>query len=433
MIQEDIMEQEKQVVYFSDLFFAVLRRWKAIMVLALVFALALGGLQYLKATNKADTDTADSAAASIAYNEQQLKIISENILNQQKYMTESALMTMDPYNSGKVTVDVYVYTDYQIMPGMEYQNTDKTMAVMRSYITELQSREALDAFCAATSIDASYVTELITTETVANSNLLSITVRCPDMGNAQKLAEAVVQQLEHAQEEVASRITEHEISIVSTPSTEPVDLEAAKAQSDAAVRLTNLQLSLETAKTELKTLRNYASDTKTANPLIMAALGAFAGVFLAAAWAVVTHLCSDKIYSGRVLENRVDIRVLGALPEKSASVLNKLEGRATKPLYDVLAMNIRNYCGAHTHLLLLGSIPESHREALCEQLQAVGISAAFDGSPMTTASALKQLQTHQAVVLIYTCGRSLYTQAQKEISMLSDQGKALLGCVLLDG
>ncbi|MBQ4563354.1 MAG: hypothetical protein IJA58_02605, partial [Lachnospiraceae bacterium] len=44
--------------------------------------------------------------------------------------------------SGKVTVDVYVYTDYQILPGMEYQNTDKTMAVMRSYITALQTEEA---------------------------------------------------------------------------------------------------------------------------------------------------------------------------------------------------------------------------------------------------------------------------------------------------
>lgn len=424
------MEQEKQVVYFSDLFFAVLKRWKAILAAALILALALGGFQYWKNSRQESFD--DSTAAAIAYNEEQLTIISNNILSQQAYMTESVLMTMDPYNSGKVTVDVYVYTDYQIMPGMEYQNTDKTMAVMRSYITALQSQEALDAFCAATGIESGYVTELISTETVANSNLLSITVRCPHKETAQKLADAVVTQLKNAQAAVADRITAHEISVVTTPSTEPVDLDVAKAQSDAAVRLNNLNLSYTDAKTALKTVQNYASDNQTSGPVIMAVLGAFAGVFLVAAWAVAVHLGSNKIYSGRVLENRVDIRVLGALPEKT-TLLSKLEGRATESLYDVLAMNIRNYCGESKDVLLVGAVSDSHKEALSGQLQALGISATFDGSLLTSASALQQLQTSTAVVPIYTCGKSLYPQAEKEVRMITEQHKSLLGCILIDG
>lgn len=425
------MEQEKQIVYFSDLFFAVLKRWKVMVVLALVFALALGGLQLLGDSKK--DGPADSTAASISYNEQQVKIITENILSQQKYMTGSVLMTMDPYSSGKVTVDVYVYTDYQILPGMEYQNVDKTQAVMRSYITELQSQAALEAFCSASKIDAAYITELITTEIVANSNLLSITVRCPDAETAQKLADAVVQQLEQAKDTVATRITNHALSIVSTPSAEPVDSDVAKAQSDAAVRLTNLQNSLKIAKTELQTLKNYASDNSSAGPVIMAALGAFAGIFLVAAWAIVAHLGSNKIYSGRVLENRTGIRVLGALPEKKHTVLDHAEGRTAKPLYDVLAMNICNYCGEEKQLLLLGNISDTHKDALSKELSALGITATFEGSLLTCAGALKQLRTHNTAALIYTCGKSLYTEAEKEIAMLNDQQKTLLGGVLIDG
>ncbi len=426
------MEQEKQVVYFSDLFFAVLKCWKAMIAAALILALALGAFQYWQNSKKDGLDSADDTAATIAYNEEQLTIISKNILNQQKYMTESVLMTMDPYNSGLVTVDVYVYTDYQIMPGMDYQNIDKTMAVIRSYITALQSQEALDAFCAATNIETNYVTELISTEIVANSNVLSIAVRCPNVEAAQKLAEAVVQQLEGAQDAVEDRITAHEISIVSTPSTEPVDLDVAKAQADAATRLANLQLSFTESQTALKTIQNYASDAKTTSPLIMAILGAFVGVFLVAAWAVVRHLGSNKIYSGRVLENRVELRVLGALPAKS-SPIHKLEGRAAEPLYDVLAMNIRNYCGAEKNILLLGAISDTHKNALSEELKALGIAATFDGSPLTCASALKQLRESSAVILIYTCGKSLYMQAEKEVCMVTDQEKALLGCILIDG
>jgi len=426
------MEQEKQVVYFSDLFFAVLKRWKAVLAAALILAVALGGFQFWKNSKKGDPAAAEEAAKAIEYNKAQLDIISANIFSQQKYMTESVLMTMDPYNSGKVTVDVYVYTGYQIMPGMEYQNTDKTIAVIRGYITALQTEEARKAFSEATGIEVGYVTELITTETVSNSNALCITVRCPTAEQAQKLAEAVVAQLKTTQTSVADRITAHEISVVSNPTAEPVDLDVAKAQSDAALRLNNLNLSYTEAKTALKTVQNYATDNQTTGPVIMAVLGAFAGAFLVAAWAVAVHLGSDKIYSGRVLENRVDIRVLGALPEK-VTLLSKLEGRAAKPLYDVLAMNIRNYCGESKDVLLTGAVSDSHREALSKELTALGISATFEGSLLTSASALQQLRQCSVVVPVYTCGKSLYTQAEKEVTMVTGQQKTLLGCILIDG
>ena len=426
------MEQEKQVVYFSDLFFAVLKCWKAILAFALILALALGGFQLWKDSDKGDPAAAEEAAKAIEYNKVQLDTISANIFSQQKYMTESVLMTMDPYNSGKVTVDVYVYTDYQIMPGMEYQNTDKTMAVIRGYITALQTKEAREAYSDATGIEAGYVTELITTETVSNSNALCITVRCPTMEQAQKLADAVVSQLKSAQASVADRITTHQISVVSNPTAEPVDLDVAKAQSDAAVRLNNLNLSYTEAQTALKTVQNYASDNQTVGPVLMAVLGAFVGAFLVAAWAVVVHLGSNKIYSGRVLENRVDIRVLGALPEK-VTLFSKLEGRATAPLYDVIAMNIRNYCGEEKNVLLVGTVSDNHKDALSKELKALGISATFDGSLLCSASALQQLRECSVVVSIYTCGKSLYPQAEKEVRMITEQNKRLLGCILIDG
>ena len=94
------MEQEKQVVYFSDLFFAVLKRWKAIVACALILAAALGGFALWKASKKGDSAAAEDAAKAVEYNQAQLDIISANILSQQKYMTESVLMTMDPYSYG---------------------------------------------------------------------------------------------------------------------------------------------------------------------------------------------------------------------------------------------------------------------------------------------------------------------------------------------
>ena len=428
------MEQEKQVVYFSDLFFSVLRRWKAILIFAVVFAVALGGFQLWRSKKAPVKEPDDTVASSIEYHEQQLEIISANIESQQKYMSESVLMSMNPYSVASITTDVYVLTDYQIMPGMDYQNPDKTVAIIRAYIAQLQTQEALSAYSAATKIDSKFLTELIQTEIISNSNLLSITVRCPDMTTAQALTKAICAQLEKSYEAVSSRITEHTYSILSTPSSDPVNLSVANAQNDANNRLSTLRQTLLDTNTELKELKKYDKEQKSTSPVVMAAIGAFVGACLVMGYVVVRHLVSNKIYSGRVLENRMDVRVLGAVPEKErCCLLHKLEGRAAAPLYDVIAMNICNYCGQQKELLLLGDLPETHKTALKAQLKELGITASFDGSPRTSASALKKLQEDRAVVLIYTCGQSLYPHAEKEIRMVTDHGKALIGCILVNG
>lgn len=427
------MEQEKQVIFFSDLLFSALYRWKTMVAAALILALALGGFQFYQSSIGSKT-VSQEAAASVAHSQNQIKIINENIQSQQAYMDNSILMTMDPYNVSKITTDFYVYTDYQILPGMEYQNPDKTPAVLRAYKMLLHSQEALDSFCAATNLEPAYLPELITAEVITNSNALNIAVRCPDMKTAQALTDAIVAYLESSKESVEKQITKHDTSVISSPSNSPVDLELAKVQTEAATRLTTLRQSLTDANTELKTLKNLASDAQAVSPIIMAVIGAVLGVFLVGCWAVVAHLASDKVYSGRVLENRTGIRVLGAVPGTGKHrLLRKLEGRAMECSMDVIAMNIRNYCGGKTALLCLGSWNQEKKSALSEALKEVGITAAFEESPLHSAAALKALPEQEAVVLLVTCGKTRYSQTEKEMLLITDQDKPLLGSVLLGG
>ncbi len=426
------MEQEKQVIFFSDLLFSALYRWKAMVAAALILALALGGFQLYRSSG---TDVvSQGAAASVEHGQNQVHTIEENIKSQQEYMENSILMTMDPYNVSKITTDFYVYTDYQILPGMEYQNPDKTPVVLRAYRMLLHSQEALDAFCAATQLPAAYLPELIATEVVNNSNTLSITVRCPDMKTAQALTDAIVAYLESSKAHVEQEITQHDISVISSPSNSPVDLELAKEQTEAATRLTTLRQSLSNANAELKTLKILASDAQAVSPVVMAVIGAVLGVFLVGGWAVIAHLASDKVYSGRVLENRIGIRVLGAVPGNGKhKLLRKLEGRATEAAMDVIAMNIRNYCDGKTALLCLGSWNEEQQSALKAALKELGITATFEGSLLTSTAALKALPEAEAVVLLGICGKTRYAQTEKEMLLIADQDKPLLGTVLLGG
>ena len=163
-------------------------------------------------------------------------------------------------------------------------------------------------------------------------------------------------------------------------------------------------------------------------------LGAIAGILLVCAWAVLSHLASDKVYSGRVLTNRTGIRVLGAVAAgKKNSRLRKLEGRAIQSDMDVVAMNISNYCNGKTSVLCLGQWADEQKNALGSALKELGIETCFEGSPLNSAAALKQLKQHDAVVLLSICGQSRYTHTEQEMQLIADQDKALLGCVLLGG
>lgn len=428
------MEQEKQVIFFSDLLFCALYRWKAMVAAMLILALGLGGFQFYKNSKVSTKNLSAEATASIAHTQQQIKTINDNIKSQQEYMANSILMTMDPYNVSKITTDFYVYTDYQIIPGMDYQNPDKSPAALRAYKMLLNTQEALDSFCDATGLPAKYLPELITTEVITNSNDLCITVRCPDMQTAQALTDSIIEYLKKVHTEVQTGIATHETSVITSISNSPVDLDLAKEQADAALRLTTLRQSLQDANTELKALRNIASDAKATSPIVMAMLGAILGIILVGGWAVLCHLTTDKVYSGRVLENRTGIRILGAVPAAGKHrFLRKLEGRATEPAMDVIAMNILNYCGEHKKLLCLGSWSQDRKEELDAALKELGIIPSFAGSPLTDKDALKQLPSHEAVVLLGICGESRYTNTEKEMQLVADQNKALLGCVLCGG
>lgn len=425
-------QKEKQVIFFSDLLFSVLYRWKALIAAVLILALALGGFQ-LYQNSKPCANVTEEAQASLVHAQRRIKTISQNIKSQQEYLANSLLMTMDPYQVSRITTDFYVYTDYQIIPGMDFQNPDQSPAVLRAYKMLLSTDEALDAFCQATGLERLYLSELISAEVVTNSNVLSITIRCSDDQTAQKLNDAVVVFLRSKQNEIATQITDHTVSVITTAAASPVDTDLAKLQDEAVSRLTTLQNAMVEANANLTAVQNLVSETSATSPVVMAVLGAVLGVFLVAAWSVVCHLASDKVYSGRVLENRTGIRVLGAVPGSNKyKLIKKLEGRATTPAMDVIAMNIRNYCDGKD-LLCLGQWSEDKKQALSEALKDVGITATFEGSLLTSAEALKQLKQHEAVVLLDSCGTSRYDQIQKQMLLIADQDKALLGCVLLGG
>ena len=135
------MDRDEQVIFLKDLLFAVLYQWKKILLAALAFAVLLGGYAAAKNVGNVPSEQAEQQyqkdleqyQIEKAALEQNIERTEQKIRAQQEYMENSLLMQLDPYAFFEGTMQLCIATDYQIQPGMAYQNPDYTKSVLSAY------------------------------------------------------------------------------------------------------------------------------------------------------------------------------------------------------------------------------------------------------------------------------------------------------------
>ena len=71
---------------------------------------------------------------------------------------------MSPYDIYEARADIFIKTDYEIMPGMVYQNVDYTDTILQTYQSVMTSVAFLSHIAESTGIDVQYLQELIKIE-----------------------------------------------------------------------------------------------------------------------------------------------------------------------------------------------------------------------------------------------------------------------------
>lgn len=454
--QEIKMERKKdeKMIYIKDLIFAALRRWRSVLAVAVLLALVLGGWKGVSGLSalKTPVDIAAQQEALALYETEKtsvaLKIeaIQQSIDNQQTYLDNSVLMQVDPYGYYEAVLSLYVETDYQIMPGMSYQNPDRTNSVLYAYRAVAQGRETLDALAQSLSSQSQYVSELLTAELPEKTaGTLVIRVMAPDAAAAQQLLEVLSAQLEAAYDQVTQAVAEHTVRVVEQSVSAKVDLTLADSQKKELNRMNDLMTALADAQTAMDTLQEPAVQTGSVasvvkKAVIFAVLGAVAGVFLTVCVIWVMHIASGKVYSARTLQDRTGVKVIGCAAHRKIKCgldrrLYAWEGRNTAPVQEHLAADISCRAKDAKCLLVTGSGSREDREELVQAVSKAmpGAQVQDCGSILTDAAALQALTDCDAVVLVEACDVSDYDGVSRQLELIEDYNKQLLGCVLLDG
>ncbi|MCI9161829.1 MAG: hypothetical protein HFG59_00980 [Lachnospiraceae bacterium] len=465
----------EQEVNLKDLLFVILHKWRAIIAVSVVFAVLMGGakgaLTY-KSQNAPEAAEQREEAYQIslaqyendlAAYEREIKNISDNIISQQDYLEGSVLMNLSPYDLYEAEGTLFIKTDYEIMPGMAYQNIDYTSSILQAYQFLITSASFLDTINLSQDLDTRYLQELVSVErgqlepqkadsrinSSSFTNLLTVRVRHNNAKDANQILENILGQLDTLQHQVASDIGAHSVTVLNTSCASAIDLGLAEAQKNEATRLNDLRTSLSDRETAMGEL-NKPSAAVSSNAIALKSavkygvLGGVLGGFMIVFFVCVCFLMSDKLYSPAELRNRYATKLLGVLPDAKGKKnfidlwLDRLEGRTAhgspEDEYSLIAANIKSYAENTKVLLVAGCAPSGALEEAARQLQNLlpDIQVISGGNILQNVDAIQKLSGCEGVALVEQCGLSTYQSVELELEKIRDLGKEVVGVIVFE-
>lgn len=457
----DYNNEYEQEIDLKELLFSVLHRWRPMVLAAVILAVVLGGYKAVSTYREVSDESAMEEVQEKYeedlknYNkkldtcEREIENLEKDIVNQEEYLEKSILMSMSPYDVWEARAELFIKTDYMIMPNMTYQNIDLTGTVIQSYQSALTNAEFMDKVAKEANLESRFLKELVTIS-VRNNNVLTIQVRHEDEESAKAVLKEFVDGVKKFQPQIKRSIGDHTVTEVGNSLGSLVDLSMADKQKSENDRLINLNNSLETKQTELDDMEMPEEPTTSKAAALKdgikyGVIGGVLGVFAIAFFACVVFVMSDKVYSAKELKYRFKLKVLGILPLESTkkagkidSWLNQMEGRSGKKdedhEYGLIRGNIENYIDGVSSLLVLGCGDGTFLEQVTEKLkgQLKGVEVTLGGNLLQDADSLKKLPECDGVILVEQCGKSRYSHVELELEKVRDLEKKVIGCVVFE-
>lgn len=476
----------EQEIDLKDLMFAVLRKWRPIILSAIVFAVLLGGMkgagalkqmkdsEYLAAKQQEYDNSMDQYAISKASLEKEVENIKASLESQNEYMEKSVLMNINPYDEYVTAAAFYVGTDYQIMPGMAYQNPNTASSIMQAYMSMIQNGDMYNYVLNGMSapLDRRYLQELVTVTPNLENNMFDIRVISSSEEGASSIMKLIMDSLNEYSQVITQAIGPHTLKVMSS-SARPgadmaqtpemigaggspdvyttVDLELEKKQQEQSARIAELNQSLTDKTKELADLKEPSISLPRKGGAVKSAvkyavLGGVLGGFLSVFFICVAFLMSDKLGSDKELRRRYGLMILGLFDDAGRKglfsfvdrFLDRMEGTAGRKMdketvCSVVAANVMNYAGDAKQLLLVTSAPDLDLEAVRSDI-APALTDLFvtaGGNLDSQADAIRKAASCEAVILVEKRKSSSFSGIERELDIVRSLDKKVLGCIVL--
>lgn len=464
-------EQEKEI-NLKRFFYKALKNWRVAAVAAIVGAVVVGGTKCaVELVQISDPETLAERQTEyqgeLALYQQEGESIRQSIerteaalAQQEEYNENSVLMKIDPYNEWRGSIDFYVETDYQILPGMTVQNPNPAGQIVQVYSTYITNGELYQYIIERmeTPVEIRYLREMLSATTDSSNYLIHFLVRGNSQEECKELLTLIEEGLRAKQTEIAASVSEYQLLTTNNSTYSQINYELEQSQKDNRQTVTDLNNSLATKQFEQ--LEWKRAEKEIEEPVISKADAVKAGI----KWAVLTGVALVFVVVifygiGYLLSKFVQDRdefdgwgvYVAELPrtykKRAFSWADRLVGKwflgnvnadeyelrltaAAKQIGEAAKQNAK---AVEPKFALVGDVKKEEMESLAEAMQKVqktgGVQFMVAGNPLLEAAAIDAIVNADGVLLVakqeYTKRETVY-QIKEQVQGLGKQMAAVV-------
>lgn len=299
-----------ETMNMKELFALLVRRCRAVLLTALIFAVLLGGVQAFR-TSRSNSDESDVSAeekiasqyADLAALKQQLTTTKAKVASLQEYTTHAPLMEIDPYRVYTTTMLIGL-TPAENAPGASASQEYSDGAVCAAWLagTDIQKLAADTSFA---EIGNLYLQDLFSAKPLSGG-VLSLRTYGTSQERAEELADMLYQGL-HRQFSGESSSMPTVNAVLSSATLCETNTEIADKQDKIFKELTTAKESLTALTSKVQSQESaLPHGDETPSPVKSgvkyAVLGFAVGIILACLWILVKAMFSGRIETAGQLE-----------------------------------------------------------------------------------------------------------------------------------
>lgn len=458
-MENNIYEDELDL---KDLMFWILKKWRLIMLIAILFVVLLGGYIFVKelrsqGNEKYITELKEQYQAEEAKYEQSKKGYERDIENfniniayQEKYKEDSILLKVDPYNKGVASADIFVkMVEVPYIDGITITSVDPADSVVKAYASAIQQGGFSEEISSKIGIDLIYLKELINVTMDYDSNMLNVSIAYKNKEGAGEILDLVLENLKTMYPDIQEHLGKHRLAVMNQSSGVISDQTLADYQNQKIADLAATNKNLEETEKALNALEQPLKPVALSRLSIVksgvkyGALGGVAGTFLVVFGLCVVYIMNGRLNTNDVLKKRFGLKHLGSFSEQRENSfvidmwLDKLEGKDTvsdDSVYDIITANILGMLNMGESVYLTGLIKETH---LCELVEKIGgklseLKLGFGTDLIHNALTIQKLQEYDKVILVEVRGLSKIRDIEKEIEIVQNMKRQVLGYIVIN-
>ena len=476
-----------------DMIADILSHWRGMIMALVLGAVLLGGVGYMRSFQTAQSaQQQESVVQDEATVQAQLSRLEQSLDDKSRAMVLTAVDDEKEYDLKKTYSENSIYMQLNPLQTIQteliyqVQTADGLMdGQLGALYTSLLNNVGLyDWVAQQTGIDAGYVGELISAETVSSltipnkemslgTNCVKVSILQSDAEACQKLAEAVKTYISEEQKQLNNELGQHALVLVSETTGSVMNKDLMDEQIKCRNEMASLQSTIATAKADFtEEQKQYyelvtweeaeqseqpaqnvtAEENPVPTPTVSKKYVLLGAVLFAFVYAVV--ICMVYIFNTRLRESD-ELQSLYGIPQIGLVV--RESGR--KVFLDKWVDSLRHYGkrkftaeqsmelafaaikiaavkNGLNNICLMGCNMSAGADKVCESLKAAlekeQISVSVLDNVLYDAEAMEKMDAMQGAVLVEKAGSTLYNEVAGELELLKRQDITVLGGIIVE-